>query len=80
MSVYPSASVRTVDLCGPGPGSSALPCLTTYVLKKTRVFMADRLLTFRRVQPPCPAAMLGVVVHKHIVGDDKDMAVHVDGG
>lgn len=37
-------------------------------------------LTFRRVQPPGPATVLGVVVHKHVVGDGEDVAVHVDRG
>lgn len=36
--------------------------------------------TFRRVQSPSSAAMLGVVVHKHVVGDNEDVAVHVDCG
>lgn len=41
-------------------------------------FRAD--LTFRRVQSPGPAAVFGVVVHKHVVGDGEDVAVHVDRG
>lgn len=37
-------------------------------------------LTFRRVQSPGPATVFGVVVHKHVVGDCEDVAVHVDRG
>lgn len=46
-----------------------------------RCLMCSRAhLTFRRVQPPGPATVLGVVVHKHVVGDGEDVAVHVDRG
>lgn len=36
--------------------------------------------TFRRVQSPSPAAMFGIVVYKHVVGDGEDVAVNVDRG
>lgn len=36
--------------------------------------------TFRRIQSPSPAAMFGIVVYKHVVGDSKDVAVYVDRG
>lgn len=33
-------------------------------------------LTFRRVEPLGPAAVLGVVVHEHVVGDGQEVALH----
>lgn len=33
--------------------------------------------TLRRVQSPRPAAMFGVVVHEHVVGDGENVTIHI---
>lgn len=54
---------------------------TKLLVAAARSLMCSRAhLTFRRVQSPGPATVLGVVVHKHVVGDGEDVAVHVDRG
>ena len=36
------------------------------------------MLTFSRVNPFSASAVLGVVVDEHIVGDGKNVALHID--
>lgn len=50
-----------------------------FVRALNTVFQVGR-CSFRRVQSSSSAAMFGVVVHKHVVGDSQDVTLHAHRG
>lgn len=56
---------------GEDPGQGAAPRWRLRLAKA-----GPGVLTFRRIQAPGPAAMFGVVVHKHVVRHGQHVSVH----